>query len=89
MEVRTQEEFDRALRFEREIGNEFWLGGSDRGVEGDWRWESNDELIDMNKFWTRGQPDSWNGDQDCLFIWVSGFGDLYCFYPRPFVCEFD
>ena len=42
MEVRTQEEFERAMRFRRENGNNIWLGGSDREVEGEWRWESND-----------------------------------------------
>ena len=91
MEVRTQEEFDRAKQFLREIGYFwFWLGGSDREVEGEWRWESNDELIDMNKFWGSGQPDSYAGDQDCLFfMWRDGFGDLDCSRLRQFACEFD
>ena len=88
MEVRTQKQFDRAQRFRREMGNIFWLGGSDREVEGEWRWESNAELIDMNKFWRSGQPDSiW--DQDCLYMLSVGFGDYKCSFRLPFVCEFD
>ena len=88
MEVRTQEEFDRAKRLRREFGFYFWLGGSDREVEGEWRWESNDERIDMNKFWISGQPNS--GDQDCLFMgWSGGFEDYYCSHRNPFVCELD
>ena len=56
MEVRTQEEFDRAVNYSKELRSDFWLGGSDREVEGEWRWESNAERIDMNKFWGSGQP---------------------------------
>ena len=87
MEVRTQKEFERALRFRVEIGY-FWLGGSDREVEGEWRWESNAEQIDMNKFWESGEPNS-SGDQDCLCMWSSGFIDYFCSFRLPFVCEFD
>ena len=89
MEVRTQEEFDRVLRFEREIGNDFWLKGSDREVEGEWRWESNDEFIDMNKFWLSEQPFIQGGDHDCLVMWGSGFGYSGCSAKKNFVCEFD
>ena len=91
MEVRTQEEFDQALRFQREMERVFWLGGSDREVEGEWRWESNHELIDMNKFWRIGQPADRSGE-DCLYMyvrWSIGFGDQICSHTQPFVCEFD
>ena len=89
MEVRTQKEFERALRFRVEIGY-FWLGGSDREVEGKWRWESNAEQIDMNKFWESGHPNNYPGDQDCLlFVWGRGFIDHYCSDLNRFACEFD
>ena len=88
MEVRTQEEFDRAYRFLREIGDIIWLGGSDREVEGEWRWESSAERIDMNKFWESGQPNE-IGDQNCLYMLSVRFGDFKCSFRLPFVCEFD
>ena len=90
MEVRTQEEFDRAVNYSKELRSDFWLGGSDREVEGEWRWESNSELINMTTFWFRGEPG--NGpNQDCLYMfWLGGFSDWSCSsFPEPFVCEFD
>ena len=91
MEVRTQEEFDRAKNFSREVRSDTWLGGSDRHEEGVWRWESNGELINMTMFWGRSQPDD-SRNQDCLYMHVlSGlFADWSCsYFPEPFLCEFD
>ena len=71
-----------------------WLGGSDQEVEGEWRWESDSQLIDMEKFWANSQPDSAEGDEDCLRIWrgeraTGGFGDGLCSALHHFVCKFN
>ena len=87
MEVRTEDEFHRAKRFRMESGRDFWLGGSDREVEGEWRWESNDDLI-HNKFWFSGAPNL-RRREDCLFMGEFAFDDNICSFTYPFVCEFD
>ena len=84
LEVRTQEEFDQAQNFRSEIGSQFWLGGSHRAVDGEWRWESNDESINMSKFWASGQPYK---DENCLTIYDDGFNDQSCSSTQHFVCR--
>ena len=87
MEIRTQEDFDRAKRIKSEIGSDFYVGGSDRKVEGEWLWESNGELIDINRFWRRWEPND-NGGQDCLYMRSGGFDDWKCDEDQAFVCDF-
>ena len=90
MEVRTQEEFDLVKRFKMELlRNSIWLGGSDREIEGEWRWESNAELIDMNKFWESGEPNDQNSSEDCLVLGNHEFNDQDCSKTRVSVCELD
>ena len=90
MEVRTRDDFERARRFRQELGRDFWIGGSDREVEGEWRWESNIEPINMYRFWTSGGPSSLNAEEeDCLDMRRSGYGDYYCDQAQSFVCEFN
>ena len=86
MEVRTQQQYDEARRIESELRerNGYYnmlLGGSDAAVEGEWRWASNGEPIDMTRFWTSGQPD---GDYDYLVMGLNGFVDHS--FSRPFAC---
>ena len=69
MEIRTRDDFELALRFREEMGRDFWIGGSDREIEGEWRWKSNIEPINMYRFWTSGGPSSLNAEEeDCLDI---------------------
>ena len=87
MEVRTQHQFDEASRISSELrersgGYNIYLGGSDAAVEGEWRWASNGELIDMTRFWESGQP---NSDGDYLSMGSDGFYD-YPLASRPFAC---
>ena len=90
MEVRTQEILDRAQEFAIEMNagrnTYFWLGGSDRNIEGDWRWESDGGVID-SAFWGRGQPNDF-GNQDCLAMQNDGMiYDYECEELRRFVCK--
>ena len=85
MEVRTQEEYDRAQSLWREVRPySIWLGGSDREVEGEWRWESDDEPINMTQVWRSGQP---NRNGNCLRIQSGGLYDGSCSATRNFVCS--
>ena len=89
MEVRSQEEFDRALQFSNETGR-FWLGGSDIHLEGVWIWDSNGDEIIRDMFWEYGQPSSINNggsSENCLEMTLFGFNDLSCNVLRPFACE--
>ena len=63
------------------VDEDVWLGATDTAVEGEWRWASNGELIDMTRFWESGEPyDIGN----YLVMGPQGFFDSP--YSFPFVC---
>ena len=47
-------------------GDKF-LGGTDAFVEGEWKWVTNEDYVDLDK-WAVGQPDNAEGYQDYLRI---------------------
>ena len=90
MEVRTQNELEKAKILHEGVGEDFYLGGSEPTWEGIWRWQSNGNWIGKdNEFWDGGQPDDNGGDEDCMVMSMTGFSDVSCSIERPFVCEFD
>ena len=56
-------------------GRWYWLGASDRAVEGTWRWESDSSPFTpfTEMPWGGGQPDNAGGVQDCAVLWQSVF----------------
>ena len=93
MEVRTQEEYDRALGHWDKVGN-FWLGGNDIEQEGVWIWISNGERMSMDRFWATSSdnpahdnPNNSQGSEHCLEMWGIGFNDVICSEPKVFICE--
>ena len=85
MEVRTQEQYDDAVRIEAEIDTRFWLGGCDVDEEGSFVWASDGERVD-SEFWADGEPNNDDGEEDCIEMLAIGFNDNSCSAGRPFVC---
>ena len=91
MEVRTQEDFDRAIRVEEETSL-FWLGGSDVLEEGVWVWDSNNQQINLDVFWYHATEPNGDTEQNCLIFALSaqyvGLASDDCELRRRFICEF-
>ena len=64
-----------------------WLGGTDSGSEGTWKW------VDGSSFsftdWVVGQPSGGSGlgEQDCMNYHFGGWNDGFCSNEYPFVCD--
>ena len=58
------------------VGNgDFWLGGSDEKVEGNWTWS--DGMPWKTDHWNHGEPNGRQGE-NCLAIMQGGWGDNVC-----------
>ena len=95
MEVRTQEDYDRALQLSLQIGR-FWLGGSDIQEEGVWVWNSNGERFYRNSFWFPYSTDPIyvSTEFNCLaFLRLTdnhvGMNPDRCYSARNYTCEFN
>ncbi|XP_071549605.1 perlucin-like protein isoform X2 [Panulirus ornatus] len=71
----------------------YWIGGSDVGHEGIWRWVRNNDLVTMGvPFWYPGQPDGSNAENH-LTISNTGYladgadNELYNFICQAFPDE--
>ncbi|XP_061882748.1 C-type lectin domain family 4 member G-like [Entelurus aequoreus] len=69
---------------------EVWIGLNDQGVEGQWKWVDGTTLT--TSYWADSQPNSYNGDQDCVEFWHRSSGkaewnDEKCSSQRNWVCE--
>jgi len=74
------------------MGDEIWIGGSDRYSEGRWKWVTG-KSIDVNDAkWAPGEPNNNDADggQNCLQAnWVEDqWDDVHCNEKKDFACEY-
>ncbi|KAG8004890.1 C-type lectin domain family 4 member F [Nibea albiflora] len=72
-----------------------WIGLTDLKTEGRWLWTDGSPLNESLKFWSRGQPDDWKGEnsddgEDCVRMGGSDLNtwfDKSCKVPHKSICE--
>lgn len=72
------------------IGDDLWIGLSDRVTEGTFRWVTG--VASPFTAWAAGQPDGGAGGDDCAeqkHMMMAGWHDQPCEEPLPYVCECD
>ncbi|KAK6182982.1 hypothetical protein SNE40_010542 [Patella caerulea] len=70
--------------------NDIWIGGTDREIEGEFRWLDGDLLNYTN--WRQGEPNNAKGDEDCMISEGNRrkqWDDRPCHIRLPFVCAID
>nr|XP_022289819.1 lithostathine-1-like [Crassostrea virginica] len=72
--------------------NGFWTGGNDFGVEGAWRWEETNALIEGFTNWAPGSPDG-NSSENCMVVNFNGnssdtyWKDTRCDTRHNYICQ--
>jgi hypothetical protein len=72
------------------VGDDFWIGLSDRVTEGTFRWVTG--AATPFTAWAAGQPDEDGGDEDCVEqkrMTMPGWHDQPCTDLLAYVCECD
>ncbi|XP_039397346.1 C-type lectin domain family 4 member F-like [Mauremys reevesii] len=77
-------------------GQDHWIGLTDLGTEGSWRWADGTEYrADASRgFWAENQPDNWDqgigGREDCVHIHPINrnfWNDANCTEPSRWICK--
>ncbi|XP_075787235.1 C-type lectin domain family 4 member K-like isoform X2 [Pelodiscus sinensis] len=77
-------------------GQSYWIGLTDQGTEGRWRWVDGSEYrADASSgFWEHPQPDNWHqgigGREDCVEIRTemqTSWNDANCSLPARWICK--
>jgi len=75
-----------------EFGSEIWIGITDEGHEGTWRWSTKYEEIDATfTYWNSGEPNNGYGaGENCAYLglyWNGRWNDDWGIREKPFLCE--
>jgi len=69
-------------------GQRWWIGLHDHAVEGAFHWVDGAPLQPSSANWAAGQPDNYNGDEDCVELQaIAQWNDLRCDIKRGYLCE--
>jgi hypothetical protein len=66
-----------------------WIGARDFEEEGNFRWLDGDELDPEDASWGAGQPDNYEGREDCVELRANddNWNDASCGSDKPALCE--
>ena len=70
----------------------FWIGGTDRETEGNWKWVDGSDWNFSHWATLRDKQPSGGPNQNCLQIYhgryaTNGWNDQYCYMALPFICS--
>ncbi|GFN85367.1 collectin-11 [Plakobranchus ocellatus] len=93
VELDDDEEYQFVYDFVTRIkgSNSFFTGGNDIEKEGHLEYYHSKKAVPSLQQWSRGQPDNYNGKEDCMEIRLNykALNDAPCTMAGKFVCEVD
>ncbi|XP_073672061.1 uncharacterized protein [Paramisgurnus dabryanus] len=66
-------------------GDKVWIGLSDIEEEGVWKWVDGSTMT--SSFWNKKEPNTSEGDEDCVLIELRGWADYPCSHDYKWICE--
>ena len=97
-EPKNQQQNEEVANAGGEFGvNFWWIGVDDKEREGRFQWSSTKDNTNFSN-WDVGQPDNYNGNQDCVSMYIlktvvdkenGKWYDNPCERKQKFICEFS
>jgi len=66
-----------------------WVGASDLGHNGKWKWTNGNSLNKTSEFWADGAPDNQYDAEHCAVMEVDGMNDVYCRRLHSYICQYS
>jgi len=66
-----------------------WVGASDLGHNGKWKWSNGNSLNKTSEFWADGAPDNQYDAEHCAVMEVDGMNDVYCRRLHSYICQYS
>ena len=66
--------------------DDYWIGGNDILIEGEWRWQSNGTAINPT-YWGPGEPSDTLGNEHCIEYKGTRWNDDVCNDVQKYICE--
>ncbi|XP_052676540.1 perlucin-like protein isoform X2 [Crassostrea angulata] len=89
IETEAENNFLKDVAAKTFLNGQFWTGGNDIDVEGQWRWVTSGNPFTFTD-WGPGEPNDTGGNEDCMLL-LSNTGytwnDLPCSTNSLYICE--
>ncbi|XP_060571831.1 C-type lectin domain family 4 member M-like [Ruditapes philippinarum] len=85
VEIETAKENNYLVNESSVLKAEFWIGGNDIQVEGEWKWATSGDDVTFTAW--GGPPSNSHGNENCIEINTLVWNDDQCGKQQRYICE--